>query len=688
MPKPAGMDVSLHVHSHPEFNMSIVAQETKISELTINTIRFLAVDAVQKANSGHPGLPMGAAPMAYTLWKRFLKHNPADPKWVDRDRFVLSAGHGSMLLYALLHLTGYDLPLEELKRFRQLGSKTPGHPENYQTPGVETTTGPLGQGLANGIGMAIAERFLAARFNRPGFDIVDHFTYAIVSDGDLMEGVASEAASLAGHLGLGKVVYLYDDNDISIDGSTDLTFTEDVSRRFAAYNWHVLNVEDGNNVDALTSAIEAARLEPDRPSLVIVRTTIGFGSPNKQGTSDVHGSPLGPEEVRLTKQNLGWPEDREFYVPDEVAGHMREALDEGRRAQQAWQAQFERYAAEYPDLAAEFTRWMKGELPDGWETTLPVFEAGEKLATRASSGKVINALAKRMDNLVGGSADLTPSNKTGINGRKDFQKDSPGGGYFRFGVREHAMGSICNGLYLHGGLRPYCGTFLIFSDYMRPTVRLSALMGLPIVYVFTHDSIGQGEDGPTHQPIEHLMSLRAMPNLVVFRPADANEVSQGWRVALEQTSRPTALALTRQGVVTLDRSKLASAEGARRGAYVLSDAEGAPEMILIASGSEVGLILDAAEILRNEGRKVRVVSMPSWELFEDQSQGYRESVLPSSVSRRLAVEAGATLGWERYVGPEGRVFGIDRFGESAPGHVLFEHFGFTAENIANVARSL
>ena len=668
--------------------MSVVAQETKVAELAIDTIRFLAVDAVQKANSGHPGLPMGAAPMAYTIWKRFLKHNPANPAWPDRDRFVLSAGHGSMLLYALLHLTGYDLSLDELKRFRQLGSKTPGHPENFQTPGIETTTGPLGQGFANGVGMAIAESFLAARFNRPGYDVVDHYTYAIVSDGDLMEGVAAEAASLAGHLGLGKLIYLYDDNDISIDGSTDITFTEDVGGRFAAYDWHVLHVEDGNDLEALTSAIEAARLETDRPSLVVVRTTIGFGSPNKQGTSGIHGSPLGPDEVVLTKRNLGWPEDKTFYVPEEAGDHMREALEEGRQAQTRWEALFERYAAEYPELAEQFNRWMAGELPLGWEDALPEFQAGEKMATRASNGKVLNAVASQMENLVGGSADLTPSNKTGISGRVDYQKDTPEGGYFRFGVREHGMGSICNGLILHGGLRPYCGTFLIFSDYMRPAVRLSALMRLPVIYVFTHDSIGQGEDGPTHQPIEHLLSLRAIPNLILYRPADANEVVQGWRIAMEQTSRPTAFSLTRQGVETIDREKYAAAEGARKGGYVISDSNDAPEIILMASGSEVGLVLAAAEILRGEGADVRVVSMPSWELFDEQSQGYRDSVLPPSVTKRLAVEAGVTMGWERYVGAEGRAFGIDRFGESGPGGELFEHFGFTPENIANLARSL
>ena len=668
--------------------MSVVTQESTITQLSINTIRFLAVDAVQKANSGHPGLPMGAAPMAYVLYQKFLKHNPKDPGWHNRDRFILSAGHGSMLVYALLHLTGYDLPLEELKQFRQLGSRTPGHPENFQTRGVETTTGPLGQGVANGVGMAIGERFLAARFNQPDFPVVDHYTYAIVSDGDLMEGVASEAASLAGHLGLGKLIYLYDDNEISIDGSTDVTFTEDVGKRFEAYNWQVLHVEDGNDVDALESAITAAKKDTERPSLIVVRTTIGFGSPNKEGTASIHGSPLGPDEVTLTKRNLGWPEDETFLVPDDVADHMGTAVIEGQKEQAEWTALFTRYAEAHPELAAQYKQWMEGELPADWESALPVFEAGDKMATRASSGKVINALAGVMDNLLGGSADLTGSNKTGINESTDFQKESYHGRYFRYGVREHGMGSICNGLILHGGVRPFCGTFLIFSDYMRPAIRLSALMKLPVIYVLTHDSIGQGEDGPTHQPIEHLMSLRAMPNLNVIRPADANEVAQAWRIAIKETSRPSALVLTRQGVPTLDRSVMGAAEGVEKGAYVLSDSEGAPDLILMASGSEVSVILDAAERLRRDGHAVRVVSMPCMDIFEDQPQAYKDEVLPPLVKRRLAVEAGATLGWERYVGDQGKAFGLDRFGESAPGNVLFEHFGFTGENIAEVAREM
>jgi len=668
--------------------MSVVTEESTITELSINTIRFLSVDAVQKANSGHPGLPMGAAPMAYVLWKKFMKHNPQNPDWYDRDRFVLSAGHGSMLIYSMLHLTGYDLPLEELKQFRQLGSKTPGHPENFQTRGVETTTGPLGQGFANGVGMAIAERFLAARFNKENFPIVDHYTYAIVSDGDVMEGVAQEAASLAGHLGLGKLIYLYDDNDISIDGSTDVTFTEDVGKRFEAYDWHVLHVEDGNDIEALSNAVETAKGVTDKPSLIVVRTTIGFGSPNKQGTAGIHGSPLGPEEVVLTKRNLNWPEDEFFLVPDSVRSHMDECVVEGQKDEAEWTALFTRYAEAYPELATKFKQWMSGEFPADWESALPEFEAGSKMATRASSGKVINAIASVIPNLVGGSADLTGSNKTGIDGSTDFQKETPHGRYFRFGVREHGMASICNGMILHGGVRPYCATFLIFSDYLRPALRLSALMRQPVIYVLTHDSIGQGEDGPTHQPIEHLASLRAIPNLLVMRPGDANEVSQAWRAAIQQQTRPTAIVLTRQGVPTLDRSNYASAEGALKGAYVLSDSDGTPDIILMASGSEVGVIVGAAEKLRADGHAVRVVSAPCLDLFDEQPQSYKNSVLPPTVKRRLSVEAGATMGWDRYIGDEGKAFGLDRFGESAPGQVLFEHFGFTPENIAKVAKEM
>ena len=661
---------------------------TDLDQVSINTIRLLAVDGVQRANSGHPGLPMGAAAMAYVLWTRFLRHNPNDPAWLNRDRFVLSAGHGSMLLYALLHLSGYDLPIEELMNFRQWGSKTPGHPENFLTPGVETTTGPLGQGFANGVGMAVAERFLAARFNRPGFPVIDHYTYAIVSDGDLMEGVSHEAASLAGHLGLGKLIYLYDDNEISIDGSTDLAFTEDVEKRFEAYGWHVQHVEDGNDLAAVGAALEQAQAETDRPSLIAVRTIIGFGSPNKQGTEHVHGSPLGEDEVRLTKRNLGWPEDQFFHVPDAVGSHMGAAASDGVQQQDAWNDLLARYADAHPDLARQLDTWARGMLPDGWEAALPTFEAGGKIATRAASGKVIDALVPALGNLLGGSADLTPSNKTRASGQQDFQKDTPDGSYVRFGVREHGMAAACNGIALHGGLRPYCGTFLIFSDYLRPSMRLSALMHQPVVYVFTHDSIGLGEDGPTHQAVEHYMALRAIPTLTFSRPADANETAQAWRAALTRTSGPTALALTRQKLLTLNRDSFAAAEGLHQGAYVLSDSNGTPDLILIASGSEVGLIIEAAEVLRGEGVGVRVVSMPSWELFAEQPQSYRDAVLPPSVTKRLAVEAGVTIGWERYVGLEGRILGLDRFGASAPANVLFEQFGFTVENVLTHARAL
>lgn len=657
------------------------AQST--DELSINTIRLLAVDGVQRANSGHPGLPMGAAAMAYVLFTQFLSHSPQDPHWMNRDRFILSAGHGSMLLYALLHLTGYDLPIEELQRFRQWGSKTPGHPEHGLTPGVETTTGPLGQGFANGVGMAIAERRLSARFNRPGFPVIDHRTYAIVSDGDLMEGITHEAASLAGHLGLGKLIYLYDDNEISIDGSTDLSFSEDVDRRFEAYNWHVQHVKDGNDTAAVEAALRSAIAETDKPSLIRVRTVIGFGSPNKQGTENAHGSPLGVDEVAATKRNLGWPEDCEFHVPEAVRRHL-DARTEGAARQGVHQALLDRYQTAHADLAEELDAWMNGQLVAGWEEALPTFEAGSKLATRVASGKVLDGIVPALGNLIGGSADLTPSNKTQARDQADFQKATPEGSYLRFGVREHAMGAISNGIALHGGLRPYCGTFLIFSDYLRPSLRLSALMELPVVFVFTHDSIGLGEDGPTHQAVEHCMALRAIPNLTVIRPADATETAEAWRVALTRTGGPTALALTRQGVPTLS----ARATDLRKGAYILEDCEGLPELLLLASGSEVHLVQSAARALRTDGVRVRVVSMPSWELFGEQPPAYRERVLPSAVSKRLAVEAGVTLGWERYVGPQGRVLGLDRFGASAPGGVLFEQFGFTEQHVVAAARAL
>ncbi len=662
---------------------------TELDQLAVNTIRFLAVDAVQQANSGHPGMPMGAAPMAYVLWTRFLRHNPRNPEWPNRDRFVLSAGHGSMLLYALLHLTGYDLPLDELRRFRQWGSKTPGHPEYRVAPGTETTTGPLGQGFANGVGMAIAERHLAAIFNRPGYDIVDHYTYGIVSDGDLMEGIASEAASLAGHLGLGRLIYLYDDNDISIDGSTNLTFTEDVAMRFHAYGWHVLRVADGNDLEAIEQAIAEARQVLDRPSLIIVRTHIGYGSPHKQDTAAAHGEPLGEEEVRLTKRNLGWPEEPRFHVPEEVATHMGRAVERGAQWEEEWRHLFARYAEEYREEARLWAQFWTGELPEGWDADLPAFEAGAEVATRAASGKVLDAIAPRVRNLIGGSADLTPSNKTKFKGATLFRRDEYAGRYLHFGVREHAMGAILNGMAYHGGLRPYGGTFLVFSDYMRPAIRLAALSHLHVIYVFTHDSVWLGEDGPTHQPVEHLASLRAMPNIVVIRPGDANEVVEAWRVALTLEGRPVALVLSRQKVRTLDRSRYAPADGLRRGAYVLADSRpGQPELILIATGSEVPLAAAAYERLAEEGVAVRLVSMPSWELFAEQEQSYRHSVLPPTVKARLAVEAGATLGWERWVGELGEVIGIDRFGASAPYTVLMEKFGFTVEHVVKRAKGV
>ena len=662
---------------------------TSRDQLCINTIRTLAMDAVQKANSGHPGLPMGAAAMAYVLWTRFLTHHPTNPSWPNRDRFILSAGHGCMLLYSLLHLTGYDLPLDELKRFRQWGSRTPGHSEHGLTPGVETTTGPLGQGFGNGVGMAIAERFLATHFNRPGYTIVDHHVYAIVSDGDLMEGVSSEAASLAGHLGLGKLIYLYDDNRITIDGSTSLAFTENVGQRFEAYGWHVQRV-DGNDLIEVEAALSAAQAATERPSLIIARTHIAYGSPNKQDTAEAHGAPLGEEEVKATKRALGWPLEPAFYIPDEALAHFREALQRGRAREAQWQAQFDAYAAAHPELAAEWRTVMNGRLPEGWADKLPTFPpGGGSMATREASGKVLNAIAPHLPTLIGGSADLTPSNNTYLKGYGDFQRDNVGARNLHFGVREHAMGSILNGMALHGGVIPYGGTFLIFSDYMRPAIRLAALSHIHVIYVFTHDSIGLGEDGPTHEPIEHLASLRAMPNLTVIRPADANETAVAWRVALEHRGGPVALALTRQKLPVLDRTILASADLLRRGAYVLTDtSNGQPNIILIATGSEVQLALEARQRLAARGIGARVLSMPSWELFEQQPDSYRDEVLPPSVTARLAIEAASPHGWHRYVGPMGAVIGMTRYGASAPYQVLMEQFGFTADNVTSRALSL
>lgn len=651
----------------------------ELQNKAINTLRFLSADGVQKANSGHPGLPMGAASMAYTIWTRHLRHNPRNPKWVGRDRFILSGGHGSMLLYSLLHLTGYNLSLDELQNFRQWGSLTPGHPEYGLTPGVEVTTGPLGQGFANGVGMAIAASHLAAAYNKPGHEIIDSFIYAIVTDGDLMEGVASEAASLAGHLSLGRLIYLYDDNHISIDGSTDLAFTEDRAKRFEAYGWHVQRVEDGNDVEAIDKAIKSAKADP-RPSIIMCRTTIGFGAPNRQGTAKAHGEPLGDEELNAAKDNLGWTKEPRFFIPEDVLAFYRKAVDRGRELEADWKLRREAYARLFPDLGVELTRRLNGDLPESWETAVPTFPADTKgMATRAASGKVINALAPILPELIGGSADLAPSNNTKIDGSPAFQKNTYNGRNFHFGVREHAMGSILNGMAVFGGVIPYGGTFLVFADYMRAAVRLAALSHYPSIFIFTHDSVGLGEDGPTHQPVEHLTSLRLIPNLVVIRPADANETAQAWKAAISRRDGPTVLALTRQAVPVLDTP--ASVE---RGAYVLKDF-GTPEIILMASGSEVSLILEAAQKLADEGKGVRVVSFPSWELFEKQDEAYRESVLPKNIQLRLAVEAGTTLGWERYAGS---VIGIERFGASAPYKVIFEKLGFIVENVVKRAKEL
>ena len=649
----------------------------------INTIRFLSADAVQQANSGHPGLPMGAASMAFILWTRHLHHNPRNPRWPGRDRFILSGGHGSMLLYSLLHLTGYDLSLEEIRNFRQWGSKTPGHPEYGLTSGVETTTGPLGQGFATGVGMAIAQAHLAAEFIP---DLFDHYIYVIATDGDLMEGVASEAASLAGHLKLGRLIYLYDDNHISIDGSTDMAFTEDRLARFVAYNWHVQRVEDGNDLDAIDGAIKAAKADP-RPSLIACRTHIGFGAPHKQDTAKAHGEPLGDDELNAAKQNLGWPVEPRFLIPGDVLEFYRQALEEGQKAEEAWDLKFANYEKANPVPAAELDRRLKGKLPKDWESALPIFPTDAKgLATRSSSGKVLTALSARLTELVGGSADLTPSNNTKFDGAGDFQNENRVGRYFHFGVREHAMGAALNGMALYGGLIPYGGTFLIFSDYMKPAIRIAALSHIPSIFVFTHDSVGLGEDGPTHQPIEHLAALRAVPNLVLIRPADANEVAQAWRIAIIRRNGPTVLALTRQNVPTFG---LANPPAVNRGAYVLASfGKKTPDIILMASGSEVTLIYEAGKKLSEAGFSVCIVSFPSWELYDQQDNSYKESVLPKKVKNRLAVEAGASLGWERYVGLDGITLSIDHFGASAPYKTIFEKFGFTVDNVVNQAKSL
>jgi transketolase len=679
-----------------------------LEELCINTIRTLSIDAVEQAHSGHPGMPLGAATMAYVLWTRHLRHNPKNPKWPDRDRFVLSGGHGSMLLYSLLHLTGYDLTLDDIKRFRQWGSRTPGHPESGLTPGVEVTTGPLGQGFGNSVGMAMVERWLAATFNRPDHTIVDHYTYVIASDGDMMEGVAAEAASLAGHLRLGRLIVLYDANLITLSGTTNVTFTEDVGARFEAYGWHVQRI-DGNDVGAVDSALTAARAVGDRPSLIVARTHIGFGSPHRQDTFQAHGEPLGADEVRATKRALGWSEDRTFYIPDEALREFRKTVERGAELEGAWQRRVDAHRAAHPDLATQFSRALSGELPEGWEATLPTITPKDgEMATRDAGNKVLNALAGVVPNLIGGSADLDPSTRTNMKGQGDFEPPplsaagdgmAPQGvsggvwGYagrnIHFGVREHAMAAALTGAALHGGVRPYGATFLTFSDYMRPSLRLAALSKARVIYIWTHDSIGLGEDGPTHQPIEHLPSLRAIPNMIILRPADATETVEAWRIALKHVGGPVGLVFTRQKLPVLDRSALAPAAGVARGAYVLAEAGGSPlDVILIATGSEVALALEAHQRLVKEGIRSRVVSMPSWELFEAQPQSYRDTVLPPAIRARVSIEAASPLGWERYVGSEGAIIGVNRFGASAPGPVVMRELGFTPENVVNTAKAV
>lgn len=680
-------------------------EAVSIEQLCINTIRTLSIDAVQKANSGHPGLPLGAAPMAYVLWMRYLKHNPSNPEWFDRDRFVLSAGHGSMLLYSLLHLTGYPLSLDQIKQFRQWHSLTPGHPERDPAIGVEITTGPLGQGFANGVGMAIAEAYLAAHFNKPDCKIIDHFTYAIVSDGDLMEGVQAEAASVAGHLKLGKLIYLYDNNHITLSESTQLSFTEDRAKRFDAYGWHTQIVNDGNDLDAIDKAIKAAQQETQRPSLILVRTQIGYGSPHKHDTFEAHGSPLGEEEVKLTKQFLNWPVDKSFYIPKEAKEHFHESIPRGKQLEEDWNNQLGLYKKKYPELAKEFLQLISGELPPAWNENIPEFPADAKgMATRVASGKVMQAFNPNLTGFIGGSADLNPSTHTELKNFGNFESPAMavgdlqgavegGWGYFgrnlHYGVREHAMGAISNGLATFNGIIPFTGTFLTFSDYMRPAIRLAALSHLHVIFVFTHDSIGLGEDGPTHQPVEHLASLRAIPRLIVIRPGDANETAVAWQVAIETKNNPFALIFSRQNVPTLDRKLFASAEGLRRGAYILSDApNGKPDLILIATGSEVGLIVAAQKKLQERKIAVRLVSMPSWELFDAQPEKYRNSVLPPSVTARLSVEAGVGQGWERYVGSEGDMISVEDFGASAPAEIVMREYGFSVDNVCNRALAL
>ncbi len=664
-----------------------------LDQLCINTIRTLSLDAIQKANSGHPGLPLGMAPAAYVLWTKFLRHNPKNPKWFDRDRFLLSAGHGSMLIYSLLHLTGYDLPLEELKSFRQLHSKTPGHPENTLTPGVEITTGPLGQGFANGVGMGIAEAHLAAKFNRKGFSIVDNYIYCICSDGDLMEGVSYESASLAGHLKLGNLIYLYDDNKITIDGSTDLAFTEDVTKRFEACGWDVSEVADGNNLKALEKAIKDAQKVKNKPSLIRVHTIIGYGMP-KAGTSKAHSDAPGDEAVRETKRNLDWPEDKQFFIPKEALTHFRSAVKNGAAMEKDWNGLVKKYEKEHAGIGAEFHDIRTGDLPDGWEKSLPKFDGVEAKATRAYSGEVINAIADSLPGLIGGSADLKPSNNTYINSSSDIQAGKYENRNIHYGIREHAMGSAMNGMALYGSVIPFGGTFQTFSDYMRPAIRLAALSNIQTIFVFTHDSIGLGEDGPTHQSVEHLAAMRAIPNLAVIRPCDAHETREAWRAAIKRGNGPTAFALSRQKVALIDRKKHADAKGLHKGAYILAEAETkagkatTPKLIIIATGSEVGLAMEARERLGAEGTPTRVVSMPCWEFFDQQSAKYKEDVLPARITARLAIEAGVSMGWSKYVGDKGDTLSVDKFGASAPAEDVFRDYGFTVENLMKKATAL
>ncbi len=664
-----------------------MSTQRDVETLAINTIRTLSIDAVEKANSGHPGLPMGAAPMAYTLWMHFLRHNPQNPKWANRDRFVLSAGHGSMLLYSLLHLTGYDLSLDEVKNFRQWDSITPGHPEYHLTPGVETTTGPLGQGAATAVGMALAESYLSKYFNREGQNIVDHHTYALVSDGDLMEGVSMEACALAGHWGLHKLIFLYDANDITLDGPASMIFTEDIRVRFDAWHWNVLHVYDGNDTASIARAIETARDQTERPTIIIINTTIGYGSPNKAGTSKAHGSPLGKDEVRATKEFLGWPQE-DFYIPGEALEHFRTSLDRGAEYENEWNQTFATWKSANPELAQEWDDALNKRLPDGWDADIPAFSPGKEIATRNASGDVLNAIAKHIPTMIGGDADLAGSTKTLIKGANNTGKGDSAERNIRFGVREHGMGAIVNGLAVHGGIiRPYSATFLTFSDYMRPAIRIGSLMSVPSVYVFTHDSIGLGEDGPTHQPIEHVMSLRAIPQLYVFRPADANETAGAWHTAMMLGDYPATLIFTRQELPVFDNAERIR-EGVAHGGYILADCDGTPQVILLSSGSEVHIAMDAYKQLINEGVKVRLVSLPCWELFDEQDETYKESVIPKSVTNRVSIEAGITLGWQKFVGTQGITIGIDRFGASAPYERIYEEYGLTPKHVVDAAKSL